>query len=97
MIARVFLVSLIALSLVGCAHPGNWDAAKVKAHIEKSMELTDFTLEPSGKGVFTGTGKAADGETYKLTVTQDEANKRLSWKYEGDRGTVGDEKYEFVK
>ncbi len=97
MIARIWLVSLISLLLVGCSHPGNWDAAKVKAHISSSMELTELSLEPSGTGTFIGKGKTADGETYKVTATQDEANKRLSWKYEGDRGTFGDEKYEFVK
>ncbi|MEN9555106.1 MAG: hypothetical protein RLZZ232_1392, partial [Planctomycetota bacterium] len=44
-------------------------------------------------GGFSGTGKAEDGETYKITVTQDPANKRLDWKAEGDRGSNEDGSY----
>lgn len=96
MLIRFAMICLVSLCLLGCAHPGNWDQAKVAAKVKESLELSEISLEPNPSGGFTGTGKTAEGESYKLQVTQDEAKKRLSWKYEGDRGTIGDDFYEFV-
>ena len=99
MYPRFLVVGLFALLIVGCnpPHPGVWELPKVESHIKQAMELTELKLEPSGAGAFTGTGKSADGESFKLKIKQDVAGKRLSWEYEGDRGTIGDEKYEFVQ
>ena len=99
MFPRLLIAGFIAIALVGCnpVHPGVWDLPKVESHIKESMELSELKLEPAGTGAYTGTGKSADGESFKVSVTQDAAAQKLSWKYEGDRGTIGDQKYEFVK
>ncbi len=103
MLPRIFLhamlAGVVAVAFVGCspAHPGMWDLPKVESHIAQKMELSEIKLEPAGTSAYTGTGKTAEGESFKIQVTQDVANKSLRWKYEGDRGTIGDEKYEFVQ
>jgi len=77
--------------LIGCAAetPGNWKQPKVEAEMTRKLELTKITLTPSASG-FTGTGLAQDGESYKLTITQDPAKGRLEWTAEGDRGSSED-------
>ncbi len=57
------------------------------------MNQQNITVDPSGG--YTGTGKTADGESYKLKITQDAEMKRLSWKADGDRGTIKEGKFEF--
>jgi hypothetical protein len=86
---------LTLLLAAGCAdtnNPGSWDQAKVATQMKSSLKLTEVSLSPAAGG-FSGTGKAEDGETYKITVTQDPANKRLDWKAEGDRGSNEDGSY----
>jgi len=86
---------LILLLPTGCAdtnNPGTWDRAKVETQMKSSLKLTEITLTPGTSG-FSGTGKALDGETYKITIIQDPAKKRLDWKGEGDRGSNEDGSY----
>ncbi len=79
----------IAISLPGCSdNPGSWPQPKVEAKVAESLDLSQITLTPgTEQGVFTGTGKHAGGETFKLTVTQNASDKRISWEADGDRGT----------
>lgn len=99
MLYRMLLVGLLVFSFLGCTpppNPGTWDQARVETKIKESLELTEISLEPASDGSYTGSGKKATGESYKLTVTQDPKLKRLSWKFDSDRGDVGENFYEFV-
>jgi len=88
---------VLALSLSGCtkSHPGNYAQPEVEAQVIKSLKLSEIQLIADPAGGYTGSGKTADGETYKLKIMQDEAMKRLSWNAVGDRGSSEDGKYEF--
>lgn len=79
---------LLCLLFIGCAAetPGTWKQPKVEAEMTRKLELQKITLTPSASG-FEGSGTAQDGETYKLTITQDPAKGRLEWTAEGDRGS----------
>lgn len=77
----------------GASNPGTWNQAQVEAQIKKSLKLSEATLTPA-EGGFTGTGKNAEGESFKFTIKQDAAKKRMEWKSEGDRGSFEDGYYE---
>ncbi|WP_157593997.1 hypothetical protein [Rubripirellula obstinata] len=51
------------------------------------MKLESLELVPASGGL-TGSGTDAEGQTYKITVTQDPAAKELSYVAEGDRGAT---------
>ena len=87
-----FRSTLLCLALLaGCAAetPGTWKQPKVEAEMTRKLELTKIALTPAAAG-FEGTGTAADGETYKLKITQDATKGRLDWTAVGDRGSEED-------
>ena len=61
----------------------------------KSLKLSELHITVDPSGGYSGTGKTADGESYKLKITQDASMKRLSWQADGDRGTIEEGKFEF--
>lgn len=93
------LAAVFVLTLVGCGdNPGKWPKEKVAEYvkqslIEQDMEMNDVALTEKPGGGFEGTGKVADGETLKLTVTQDADDHRLIWEAQGDRGSILDGSY----
>ena len=100
MLNRVFLCSMLCLSLIGCkpaANPGTWDQTRVEAKLKDKHKLVEISLSPASEGGFTGLGKTQQGETFTFKVKQDAKLQRLSWEFKSDRGDVGDEVYEFVK
>lgn len=89
-IVRSFLSALSLLVLcLGCNtfDPSKWDKDRVSKEIMEEHKLTELTLTPAPNG-FTGTGKDAGGETFKITVTQNASEKSVSYKLDGDRGSI---------
>ena len=76
-------------------HPGMYTQPEVEAHVKKSLDLTEIQIAAAPTGGYTGTGKAASGENYKLKITQDVAKKELRWNAEGDQGDFRDGEYHF--
>jgi|688.fasta_scaffold06866_12 hypothetical protein len=96
---RTFALLLLALTLIaGCNpaadNPGTWNPAKIQEHLKKSLKLSEATVSPAEGGGFSATGKNAEGESFKITIKQDAAKKRIEWKSEGDRGSFEDGYYE---
>lgn len=67
--------------------PSKWDKDQVSKEITEKHNLTELTLKPA-EGGFSGTGKDAGGETFKITVKQNAAEKSVSYKLDGDRGSI---------
>ncbi len=100
MVRRIFLpfcMFALVLTISGCGknHPGVYTQPEVETQVKKSLELTEIQIMADPSGGFTGTGKAASGETYKLKITQNVAKKELSWQAEGDRGDFREGEYHF--
>lgn len=100
MFSRFFLpfcMFALVLTISGCGknHPGNYTQPEVEAQVKKSLELTEIQITADPSGGYTGTGKAASGESYKLKIAQNVAKKELSWKAEGDRGDFREGEYHF--
>ena len=99
MVFRILTVCVLmfAVLISGCTkiHPGNYAQPKVEAQVMKSLELIEIQLTPDPAGGYSGTGKNAEGETYRLKIFQDEALKRLSWKADGDRGDMREGNIQF--
>ncbi len=95
---QLCLASLLCLG--GCQdNPGTWPVEKVTEQVEQSLagqevRLVEISLSATASGSFEGVGKAEDGETFQLSVTQDAAAQRLTWKANGDRGSILDGYYE---
>jgi hypothetical protein len=83
------LVFLLTLVSTGCnqSHPGNWDEDTVESKLKEKMSLQSLELSPATGG-FSGNGTDADGQTYEVTVTQNEATKELKYVAEGNRGAI---------
>ena len=82
-------------TFAGCSkHPGNWTQATIEQKLGSKYGFTEFTLSPAGEGKYTGKAKSKEGETLKVTVTQDEKAKSLKYDFKGDRGWVEDGKYD---
>jgi hypothetical protein len=90
----IIAVAMLSLTLVGCNrvdNPCNWTQAQLETRLKETLtktynvELKEITLAKSDSG-YTGTGKNAEGETYKIAVTNDAAGKKVSFKFDGDRG-----------
>ncbi len=100
MIRRVlpsYCLFVAGLFCIGCErpHPGNYAQPAIEAQVMKSLELTEIQISGDSISGYTGTGKSASGETYKLKISQDIGKKSLSWKAEGDRGDFRDGEYHF--
>ena len=88
---------MLTFAISGCtkSHSGNCAQPEIEAQVKKSLELTEIQIAADPAGGYSGTGKAATGESYKLKITQDVALKRLDWKAEGDRGDFRAGEYHF--
>ena len=90
-------ILLFSIASSGCqrSHPGNYSQQEVESQVKKSLKLTEIQLTPDPAGGYTGNGKTADGEGFKLKITQDSVQKSLKWKAEGNRGTIEDGSFSF--
>jgi len=99
MVFRILTVCILmfAVAISGCTkrHPGNYAQPEVEAQVKKSLDLIEIQLSPDPAGGYSGTGKNAEGETYKLKISQDEALKRLNWKADGSRGDMREGNFQF--
>ncbi len=99
MVLRIPPLSLLLLyvAIAGCSkpNPGTYAQPDVEAQVMKSLKLSEIQLTVDPSGGYTGKGKTVDGESYKLKIMQDATLKRLSWKADGDRGTIEEGKFEF--
>ncbi len=99
MVLRILPILLLffCVAVSGCSkqNPGTYGQPEVEAQVIKSLKLSEIQLTVDPAGGYSGTGKTADGESYKLKIMQDAAMKRLSWKADGDRGTIEEGKFEF--
>jgi hypothetical protein len=89
------LATVCSISGCGKNHPGIYTQPEVETQVKKSLDLTEIQINADPSGGYTGTGKAASGESYKLKITQNVAKKELSWKAEGDRGDFREGEYHF--
>ncbi len=76
------------------SNPGTWNQQQVEEKLKSSLSLAEIQLTPRTEGGYSGKGKTYEGESYKLQITQDPTRKRLEWKFESDRGDIGDAYYE---
>ena len=90
-------IFMLAISNSGCqrSNPGNYSQQEVEAQIKKSLKLTEIQLSPDPAGGYTGSGKTADGEGFKMKITQDAIQKSLKWKADGNRGTIEEGSFSF--
>ena len=90
-------VLVFFVAITGCewSHPGNYPQPEVEAQVKKSLKLTEIQITADPGGGYTGTGKTADGESFKLKLTQDVAQKSLNWKADGDRGSIEEGSFKF--
>ena len=97
MVFRILCIFILCVAASGCttSNPGTYAQPEVEAQVIKSLKLSEIRLATDPAGGYTGTGKNSDGESFKLKITQDAALKRLSWKADGDRGTIEEGKFEF--
>ncbi len=97
LLVNLFLAMVLVGQFTGCtqSNPGNWPQQQVEEKVKSNLKLSEISLTPRPEGGYSGTGKTSEGEAYKLQVTQDPARKRLEWKFESDRGDIGDAYYEF--
>lgn len=81
---------VLGICLSGCAdNVGKWPLEQVEAKVLESLNLAEISLQAADEpGVFRGVGAAGSGETFELTVWQDEAGNELRWEARGDRGTT---------
>ena len=87
-------VALLTLAVVGCnrvENPATWSQAQLETKLKETLNsefkvnLSELSLTKSDSG-YTGTAKTASGETYKVAVTNDAANRKVAYKFESDRG-----------
>ena len=90
-------ILVFSVAISGCErrHPGNYPQPEVEAQVMKSLKLTELQITADPAGGYSGTGKTADGESFKLKLTQDAAEKSLSWKADGDRGSIEEGSFKF--
>lgn len=79
---------LALLVLAGCPqNPATMNQAEVEAYLKENISLKEVAMTPNpAGGGFTGTGKGSDGSNYKITVTQDLKEGKLSYSAESDSG-----------
>ena len=90
-------ILVFSVAISGCErrHPGNYPQPEVEAQVMKSLKLTEIQITADPAGGYSGTGKTADGESFKLKLTQDVAQKSLNWKADGDRGSIEEGSFKF--
>ena len=90
-------ILMFTITISGCqrSHRGNYSQQEVEAQVRKSLKLTEIQLVPDPAGGYSGNGKTADGEGFKLKISQDATKKSLNWKAEGNRGTIEDGSFSF--
>ena len=90
-------ILMFSIAISGCqrSHPGNYSQQEVEAQVKKSLKLTEIQIVPDQAGGYSGSGKTADGEGFKLKITQDATQKSLNWKADGNRGTIEDGSFKF--
>ena len=54
--------------------------------MKDALELKDVSITEKPDGGYKGTGIAKDGTKYELTVTQDENEKKLSYRAKSEKG-----------
>lgn len=76
------------LGLAGCPqNPATMNQTQVEAFLKENMSLKEVAMTPNpAGGGFTGTGQATDGTKYKITVTQDLKEGKISYSAESDSG-----------
>ncbi|MBX3420509.1 MAG: hypothetical protein KF752_03025 [Pirellulaceae bacterium] len=91
----VCLCGCAILAMSGCRqdNPGSWPVERVTAKVAESLGLSDLNLQNTERGL-EGTGKRADGELLKLTVTQHPDEHAIRWEATGDRGFVEEGSYQ---
>jgi len=79
---------LMLVVLTGCPqNPATMNQAQVEAFLKENMSLKTVSMSPKqAGGGFTGTGEATDGIKYKIDVTQDAKEGKLSYAAESDSG-----------
>lgn len=99
MARHILLICLLVfpVAISGCerSHPGNYKQPEVEAQVIKSLKLTEIQIAADPAGGYSGTGKTANGESFKLKLTQDVAQKSLKWKADGDRGSMEEGSFKF--
>lgn len=92
---RILLaIAIMSLAFVGCNrvdNPAAWSQAQLETKLKDTLKtqfqvtLSELTLTKSDSG-YTGTAKNSTGETYKVAITNDAANKSVAYKLDSDRG-----------
>lgn len=91
---NIIAIALLSLVLVGCNrvdNPAAWSQAQLETKLKETLKsefqvsLTELTLTKSDSG-YSGTAKNASGETYKVAINNDVANKKVAYKLDSDRG-----------
>ena len=99
MVRHILPICLLVffVAITGCerSHPGIYTQSQVEAQVMKSLKLTEIQITTDPAGGYTGTGKTAAGESFKLKLTQDVAQKSLNWKADGDRGSIEEGSFKF--
>ncbi len=90
--AATFLIPIL-----GCSgsHPGVWKQAEIEKEIKERLHLTEISMTGDAASGYTATGTDTNGEPFKVTIKQFPAEKKLTYKAEGGRGTVEEGKVEF--
>ena len=90
-------ILMFSIAISGCqrSHPGNYSQQEVEAQVKKSLKLSEIQIAPDPAGGYSGSGKTADGEGFKLKISQDAVQKSLKWKAEGNRGTIEDGSFSY--
>jgi hypothetical protein len=85
------------LTLVGCNasnNPASWTQDTIEQKLQSKYDLVEIKLSPAGDGKYSGTAKSKEGETLKVTITQDKQAKSLKYDFKGDRGWFEDGTYD---
>lgn len=92
-----FCMLCTLLTFVGCNasnNPASWTQDTIEQKLQSKYDLVEIKLAPAGDGKYTGTAKSEEGETLKVTVTQDKQTKSLKYDFKGDRGWFEDGTYD---
>jgi hypothetical protein len=94
---RFYCLAIICMLFIpGCGsnNPGEWTQATIEEKLRTKYEFVEFKLTPDGQGKYAGTAKSKEGETLKVSVSQDPKAKSLKYDFKGDRGWFEDGTYD---